>query len=106
MKKQGTDKLKAEGKELMREVQKKVRQSYWSYIGKLFIEPSQAEAEEGAKPCLKKFWTYIKHQRTTNTGVSPLKAQGRLITDPKQKAEELNAQFNQLSIHQWEGLHI
>ena len=46
---------------------------------------------------MKMFWTYIKHQRTASAGVSPLKAQGRLITDPKQKVEKLNAQFNRTS---------
>lgn len=72
-------------------VQKTFRQSCWNYIGKFFIEPSQQEAEEDAKPCLKKFWTYIKHQRTANTGTAPLKALSRLVTDPKQKAGELKA---------------
>ena len=69
---------------------------------KLFTEPPQEEAEDGAKPCLKRFWTYIKHQRTANTGVSLLKAQGRLITDPKQKVGE---QSVKPSLQQWEELH-
>ena len=39
MKKQGTDELNAEVKELQREVQRKLRQSYWNYMGSLFNEP-------------------------------------------------------------------
>ncbi|XP_076445876.1 uncharacterized protein LOC143283516 [Babylonia areolata] len=34
----------------------------------------------------------MKHQRSTTTGVPALKSRGRLITDPKQKAEVLNSQ--------------
>ncbi|KAL8603798.1 hypothetical protein ACOMHN_058533 [Nucella lapillus] len=41
----------------------------------------------------KKFWSYIKHMRSDSTGISALKAEGKLVTDPKAKAELLNAQF-------------
>ena len=42
----------------------------------------------------KRFWTYIKRQRNSNTGVSSLKDQGQLVTEPESKAELLNQQFN------------
>ena len=42
---------------------------------------------------MKRFWTYIKHQRTSQSGVSPLKEKGRLVTDCKEKAEILSRQF-------------
>ena len=35
----------------------------------------------------------MKHQRSTTTGVSPLRSGGKLVTDPKAKAEILNNQF-------------
>ncbi|KAL8615208.1 hypothetical protein ACOMHN_029224 [Nucella lapillus] len=41
----------------------------------------------------KKFWCYIKHMRSDSTGISALKAEGKLVTDPKAKEELLNAQF-------------
>ena len=47
-------------KKLEREVNRKLSQSYWKYMSKLFREPLQEEAEEGAEPCLKRNWTYIK----------------------------------------------
>ena len=49
--------------------------------------------ENDSRPCLKRFWTYIKHQRTSSVGVAPLKSEGKLITDAKEKAEILNKQF-------------
>ena len=42
---------------------------------------------------MKKFWNFIKHQRTDHSGVAPLKVNGSLITDPLMKAEALNDQF-------------
>ncbi|KAL8615642.1 hypothetical protein ACOMHN_026632 [Nucella lapillus] len=51
------------------------------------------EEEQVRTPCTKRFWTYIKHQRTSQSGVPPLKVQGRLVTDSKAKAEALNSQF-------------
>ena len=53
MKKLGTVELKAEVKELQREVQRKLRQSHWKYMGNLSTEPTQEQAEEGAMPCMK-----------------------------------------------------
>ena len=42
---------------------------------------------------MKKFWKFIKHQKTDYSGVAPLKVNGKLINDPKEKAEVLNEQF-------------
>ena len=41
----------------------------------------------------KRFWSYIKHQRSLNAGVTPLKKDGRLTSDPKEQVEVLNLQF-------------
>ena len=41
----------------------------------------------------KRFWSYIKHQRSSNTGVASLKKDGRLTSDPKEQVEVLNLQF-------------
>ena len=91
MKKNATDELRAEVKQLQREIQKMLRRSYWQYVGDLFKEDDQMG---DSRPCLKKFWTYMKHQRSSSAGIPSLKVQGRLITDPKLKAETLNSQFN------------
>jgi hypothetical protein len=42
---------------------------------------------------MKKFWTYIKHQKTDHQGISSLKQDGKLITDPIPKANVINDQF-------------
>ena len=39
----------------------------------------------------KRFWSYIKHQRSSNAGLAPLKKDGRLTSDPKEQV--LNLQF-------------
>jgi len=41
----------------------------------------------------KKFWTYMKHCHTDHTGVSPLRQNGILHSNPIAKAEILNQQF-------------
>ena len=46
--------------------------------------------EEGST---KPFWRYIKSLRRDNSGISPLKQDGKLHNDPKDKAEILNNQF-------------
>jgi hypothetical protein len=44
---------------------------------------------------MKKFWTYIKHShKTDHQGISSLKQDGKLITDPIPKANVRNDQFN------------
>ena len=89
MKKRGRDELEKEVKRPGREIQKQLRRSYWQYVGGLFGE----DQGENSKPCLKGFWTYVKHQRSTSVGIPALKSQGRLMTDPRLKAEVLNNQF-------------
>ena len=42
---------------------------------------------------MKKFWSYIKSKKADYSGVTSLKQEGKLITDPKQKSNTLNKQF-------------
>ena len=42
---------------------------------------------------MKKCWTYIKHQKTDHQGISSLKQDDKLITDPIPKANVMNGQF-------------
>ena len=73
-----------------REVNRKLKIAHWKYVCNLF---EQNVEEVDRQPCLKRFWTYVKHQRSSSCGVSPLKSEGKLITSPKEKAEVLNNQF-------------
>ena len=42
---------------------------------------------------MKRFWTYIKHRRSDNVGVSSLKSEGKLYSHLNDKADILNKQF-------------
>jgi hypothetical protein len=53
--------------------------------------PSQET--EGTFNSIKKFWTYIKHKKTDDQGISSLKQDGKLITDPIPKANVMNDQL-------------
>ena len=92
MKKKGTKELKDEVKMLKKEIQKKLRRAKWDYTNRLF---AQEEGESNRNLGKKRFWTYIKHQRKSQTGIHPLKdvLKGELITDPEGKAELLSKQF-------------
>ena len=65
MRKQGTEKLKVQYKQLRREVQRQLRRAYWAYLNTIFED---ADSEQAAKN--KRFWTYIKHQKSSNVGVA------------------------------------
>ena len=76
-------------KTLWRTVQLKLRRSYWKYLNGIFSE--HETSDQAAKN--KRFWSYISHQKSSNIGVSSLKKNGRMISDPKEQAEVLNQQF-------------
>jgi hypothetical protein len=72
------------------QTQKLERTSYYSYINNI-IEFDTSDPEKQTKQ--KKFWTYIKSLRKDNTGVTPLKDNGRLFNSPTDKANILNKQY-------------
>ena len=74
---------------LKREVQRELRKEYWTYVENI-ITPQKNDNEYKS---MKKFWQFIKHQKTDSVGVSSLKDGGKLITNDKDKAELLNKQF-------------
>ena len=47
----------------------------------------------GPFTCLKRFWKFVKLPKTDHQEVAPLKVDGKMVTEPKQKAEVLSAQF-------------
>ena len=75
---------------LKREVQHDLRRAYWDYVEDT-VTPR--ESDLGEYGGMKRFWTFIKHQRSDHSSIAPLKVAGRLITDSRQKAETLNNQF-------------
>ena len=89
MKKSGNKDLKEKYKQLKHQVQKQLRHAYWTYIENI-VTPKQ---DDNSFSNMKKFWSYIKSKKTDYSGVSSLKQDGRLISDPKQKSDSLNHQF-------------
>ncbi len=76
MKKTGSEELRAEVKSLRRAVQRKLRQAYWSNVFTEEDSPNQAVKN-------KRFWSFIKNQKSSNIGVAPLRKDGRLTSNPR-----------------------
>ena len=79
--------LVKEFKKLKYKIQKDIRNSYWQYLESvIFTQDSQPGKN-------KKFYTYVKYRKTENCDVAPLKHEGQTFTDPTEKANILNKQF-------------
>ena len=89
-KKRGSPSQEAKFKTLKMEVQRDLRKAYWEYVESI-ITPSEDESTPFAS--MKRFWKFIKNQKTDHEGVSTLKVGGKLISEPREKAEALNTQF-------------
>jgi len=53
---------------------------------------------DGDHNSMKRFYRFIKHKKMDYNGVSPSKVDGKLVSDPKLKAEALNKQFKSVFI--------
>ncbi|XP_076437648.1 uncharacterized protein LOC143276877 [Babylonia areolata] len=84
-KKGGGEDLKAEAKARRREAQRHLHRAYWDYINATLTEEPTEHA-----PKYKRFWSYIKNQKAANVGVAPLKVNGQLKMEPREKADILN----------------
>ena len=87
-KKTGDQNTKEKYKQLKHHTQKITRQSYWKYIENI-VTPKEEEPYSG----MKKFWTYIKHKRKDNIGISSLMMDGKLFCDPASKSNILHRQI-------------
>ncbi len=65
-------------------VNNSIEQGYADYINGLFANPEEPSANK------KRFYNFCKAQRKDQFGVPPLKCNGNLISDPKEKADVLN----------------
>ena len=79
-------------KELKREIQRKTRTKYWAYVHSTLLGLSDPDTDPGGHNT-KKFFSFLKSQRSESCGVSPLKKDGSLFSDPQEKANILNEQF-------------
>ena len=78
-------------KQMRARVQKAERQAYWRHIENL-IEIGDPEKDQNPGK-QKRFWSYIRSLRKDNCGVAPLKENGKMHVDPKDKANILNRQY-------------
>ena len=75
--------------QLKHEIQRDKRNQYWKYLEELF----QPDENEHPYQSMKKFWTYIKHCKKENSGISSINKEGTLLTSAHDKATALNEQF-------------
>ena len=80
-------------KETKARLQKTERQSYWKFIDNI-IEVGDPDQEQ--QPKQKRFWAYIKSLGKDSSGIAPLKDNQTLHANPKDKADILIVNTNQL----------
>ena len=85
---QEANKLKSKLTKFKSIIQKGIRKSYVEYLDSVIFSNDADRCKNK-----KKLYTFIKHKRTENTGISPLKSEGSSYTDPTQQATILNKQF-------------
>jgi hypothetical protein len=77
-------------KDLNQTIQQELRSAYWNYVNEIVTSTDDGTQKPSyAKKC----WTYTKHCRTDHTGVTPLRQNGIIHSNPKPKAEILKQQF-------------
>ena len=78
-------------RELKKDIQKKMRRAYWTYIESTLT----TNDDENQKPYegMKKFWQFIKLNRNEQQGVPTLKANGKVSITATDRANTLNNQF-------------
>ena len=74
-------------KSLKAQIQKQIRNAYWSYLDTVIFSDSSNSGQK------KKFYSFVKHNKTENFGIAPLSSNGITHTDPVSKANILNQQF-------------
>ena len=78
-------------KTLKAEIQRKLRRSYWDYIQELITPDAEGT---GDRPSLsKRFYSYLKNNKTDKNGIASLRDEGLLHSNPRDKAQILNKQF-------------
>ena len=75
-------------------VQRAERQAYWKYVENLIEVGNEDTDHRPGKQ--KRFWSYIKSLRKDNSGVSPLKENGKMHADPLDKSNILNRQYESI----------
>ena len=85
-KKSNKDKDWANFRKLRKKVQNSLKMTHWDYLNNLFDDCNDGNN--------KGLWRYLKGMRKDTCGVGTLVADGRIGTDPQDKADMLNKQFS------------
>ena len=84
------DSLLQKLRDIKKSIQQSSRKAYWTYTEKL-ITPDEGDSNEYQG--MKRFWSFIKYNRTDSSSISQLKTNEKCITDPCAIADTLNKQF-------------
>ena len=68
-------------------IQKEARKSYWDYLENIVFSNDSGQGNS------KQLYSFVKHKKSDNQGIAPLKSEGQTDTDPRDKAQILNKQF-------------
>ena len=74
-KKSEDKKITEQFKVVNRTVQRELRRAYWKYVGDI-VTPQENDSQYSG---MKRFWTYIKHKRTDNKGIAPMRQNGKYL---------------------------
>lgn len=81
-------------KKVKTKLQKEMRNAYWTYVENVIFDTEIKEPDNiKYKKQPKNLFTFIKSQKNENTGIAPLRSEGVLHTNPEDKANILNKQF-------------
>ena len=86
-KKSEDKKITEQFKVVKQTVQRELRRAYWKYVGDI-VTPQENDSQHSR---MKRFWTYIKHKRTDNKGIAPMRQNGLLPSEPTEQANILKA---------------
>ena len=81
--------IEEEIRRLKNVIQAETRRAYWRHLESIFTPDEDSSQYEG----MKKFWRFIKHNRSDCGGIPLLKSEDQKVTSSKAKAEVLNEQF-------------
>lgn len=80
-------KLTEQFKNIKATIQKQIRNAYWTYLESVIFSDTTSSGHK------KKFYNFVKHNKTEHNGIAPLNSEGQTHTDPVSKANILNKQF-------------
>lgn len=99
----GKENIKARSKQVKHQVQKQIRKSFWNYIDGLVSFDDDDDFKFQRPPKQKRLFQYVKSLRKDSSGIASLKSNGSLITDPIEKADLLNKQYESVFTKEPDG---